>query len=69
MFQQARSLREAEGSTQAFAATWLRTFAGGRSHSVWVNRANDLQAAIPRHREISDYTARGICRQLGVAEP
>ncbi|HEX4416020.1 MAG TPA: type II toxin-antitoxin system HicA family toxin [Lacipirellulaceae bacterium] len=41
----------------------------GRSHSVWVNPANGLQATIPRHREVNAYTARGICRQLSVREP
>ena len=41
----------------------------GRSHSVWVNPANQQQASVPRHREINDYTARGVCRQLGIVEP
>ncbi len=41
----------------------------GRIHSVWVNPANKQQAAMPRHREINEHTARGICRQLGIAEP
>ena len=41
----------------------------GRSHSVWVNPANEQQVSVPRHREINDYTARGICRQRGITEP
>ena len=41
----------------------------GRGHSVWVNPANGMQSTVPRHREINDYTARGICRQLGIPEP
>ena len=41
----------------------------GRSHSVWVNPANQQQASLPRHREINEYTARAICRQLGIPEP
>jgi mRNA interferase HicA len=41
----------------------------GRRHSVWVNPANRRQASVPRHREINDYTARSICRQLGIPEP
>jgi len=40
----------------------------GRSHSVWMNPANEQQASIPRHREINSFTARAICRQLGVSE-
>ncbi len=41
----------------------------GRGHSVWVSPANNRQSTIPRHREVDDYTARAICRQLGVPEP
>ena len=41
----------------------------GRSHSVWHNLANNHQSTIPCHREVDDYTARAICRQLGVPEP
>jgi hypothetical protein len=41
----------------------------GSRHSVWTNSANGRQASIPRHREINDYTARSICRQLGIPEP
>ena len=41
----------------------------GRGHSVWVNPANKKQSAIPRHREVDDYTARAICRQLDVPPP
>jgi mRNA interferase HicA len=41
----------------------------GRGHSVWVNPANDQQSSVPRHREINDYTARAICRQLAIPEP
>lgn len=41
----------------------------GRSHSVWINVANENQSAVPRHREIKEYTARAICRQLGIPEP
>ncbi len=41
----------------------------GRGHSVWINPANGRQSAIPRHREIDGYTARAICRQLGISDP
>ena len=41
----------------------------GRSHSVWVNPTKQQQASVPRHREINDFTARSICRQLGITEP
>ncbi len=41
---------------------------GGR-HSVFVNRAAQKSTAIPRHREINDFLARKICRDLDVQEP
>ena len=41
----------------------------GRGHSVWCNPIGGQQSSVPRHREINDYTARGICRQLGIAAP
>ncbi|MBY0231016.1 MAG: type II toxin-antitoxin system HicA family toxin [Gemmataceae bacterium] len=41
----------------------------GGGHSIWVNQANGKRSSIPRHREVNDHTARGICRQLGVPEP
>jgi len=41
----------------------------GRGHSVWANPASGRQSAVPRHREIDDYTARAICRQLNIPEP
>lgn len=38
-------------------------------HSVYVNPANNRTSAVPRHREINDYLARKICRDLGIPEP
>ena len=38
-------------------------------HSVYVNRANNQVSAVPRHREINDFLAWKICRDLGVPEP
>jgi predicted RNA binding protein YcfA (HicA-like mRNA interferase family) len=38
-------------------------------HSVYVNPANNQTSAVPRHREINDYLARKICRDLGIPEP
>ncbi len=40
----------------------------GRAHSVWYNPTNRRQSSIPRHPDVDDYTARAICRQLGVPE-
>jgi predicted RNA binding protein YcfA (HicA-like mRNA interferase family) len=41
----------------------------GSSHTVYVNRAAQRSSAVPRHREINDFLARKICRDLQVLEP
>ena len=40
----------------------------GGSHSVYVNRPAMKTSIVPRHREINDYLARKICRDLQVPE-
>ncbi|MBA3484588.1 MAG: type II toxin-antitoxin system HicA family toxin [Pirellulales bacterium] len=41
----------------------------GGNHSVYVNPANNHVGTVPRHREINDFLARKICRDLGVPQP
>jgi hypothetical protein len=41
---------------------------GGR-HSVYVNRAAQKSSSVPRHREINDFLARKICKDLEVPMP
>ena len=41
----------------------------GGKHSVYYNPENNQTSAIPRHREINEFLARKICRDLGVPEP
>jgi len=41
----------------------------GGNHSVFVNRAARRTSVIPRHREVNDYLARKICRDLEIPEP
>lgn len=41
----------------------------GGSHTVYVNRAVQKSSVIPRHREINDFLARKICRDLQVPDP
>ena len=41
----------------------------GGNHSIYVNRAVGRSSAVPRHREINDFLARKICRDLLVPEP
>lgn len=40
----------------------------GAKHSVFVNRARNRTSTVPRHREINDFLARKICRDLEVPE-
>ncbi|MDD9865896.1 MAG: type II toxin-antitoxin system HicA family toxin [Verrucomicrobiales bacterium] len=39
---------------------------GGR-HAIWWNPENRKVTSIPRHREINDFTAKKICRDLEIA--
>ena len=41
----------------------------GGSHSVYVNRSAGKATTVPRHREINDFLARKICKDLEVAAP
>lgn len=41
----------------------------GGNHTVFVNRARGKSSTIPRHRDINDFLARKICRDLEVSEP
>jgi predicted RNA binding protein YcfA (HicA-like mRNA interferase family) len=41
----------------------------GGSHTVYVNRAAQSSSSVPRHREVNDFLARKICRDLQVPEP
>ncbi|MDX1946181.1 MAG: type II toxin-antitoxin system HicA family toxin [Pirellulaceae bacterium] len=41
----------------------------GARHTIYLNPANNRTSSIPRHREINDFLARKICRDLGVPEP
>lgn len=41
----------------------------GGSHSIYVNAANLQVSTVPRHREINDFLARKICRDLGIPPP
>ena len=41
----------------------------GSSHTVYMNRVAQKSSTVPRHREINDFLARKICRDLQVPEP
>jgi hypothetical protein len=36
---------------------------------VYVNRIARKTSTVPRHREINDYLARKICRDLEIVDP
>jgi len=41
----------------------------GARHSVFLNRVARKSSTVPRHREVNDFLARKICRDLEVPEP
>jgi len=41
----------------------------GGNHTMYVNRAARKTSAVPRHREINEFLARKICRDLEVPRP
>jgi predicted RNA binding protein YcfA (HicA-like mRNA interferase family) len=41
----------------------------GRHHTVYVNRVARKTSSIPRHREVNEFLARKICRDLQIPEP
>ena len=41
----------------------------GGKHSVYVNRAARKATTVPRHREINEFLARKICRDLQIPPP
>jgi len=38
----------------------------GGKHSFWINTVNGKRSPVPRHTEIKDTTANGICKQLDI---
>lgn len=43
-------------------------FREGAKHSVYYNPAEGKTTTIPRHREVNDFLAKKICRDLGIPE-
>lgn len=43
-------------------------FREGSRHSVFVNRATRKSTAVPRHREVNEWLAKKICRDLEIPE-
>jgi len=38
----------------------------GGKHSIWEDPTTRPRTSVPRHREIPEFTAMHICKQLGV---
>ncbi len=38
----------------------------GKKHTLYYNPATSKSATIPRHREINTFTAKAICKDLGI---
>jgi predicted RNA binding protein YcfA (HicA-like mRNA interferase family) len=41
----------------------------GARHTVYINGRNGKVSTVPRHREINQFLARRICRDLDIPEP
>lgn len=41
----------------------------GGNHTIYVNRAKKKVSSVPRHREILEFTAKKICKDLEVPQP
>jgi mRNA interferase HicA len=41
----------------------------GGNHTIYVNRKKKKVSAIPRHREIIEFLAKKICKDLEVSQP
>jgi predicted RNA binding protein YcfA (HicA-like mRNA interferase family) len=41
----------------------------GGNHTIYVNRMAKKVSAVPRHREIIEFIARKICKDLEVPKP
>lgn len=50
-------------------ALGCRLLREGGSHSVYLNPEKRRVSTVPRHREVNDYLARKICRDLEIGEP
>lgn len=44
-------------------------FREGANHSVYLNPATRKTSTVPRHREINDFLARKICKDLQIPPP
>ncbi|MGD0075275.1 MAG: type II toxin-antitoxin system HicA family toxin [Candidatus Binataceae bacterium] len=43
-------------------------FREGKNHTVYMNRGARKTSTVPRHREVNEFLARKICRDLEIPE-
>jgi mRNA interferase HicA len=41
----------------------------GARHTIYFNPLTNATSSVPRHRQINDFLARKICRDLGIPGP
>lgn len=41
----------------------------GGNHSIYYNPAKSKTSAVPRHKEINDFLAKKICKDLEIPKP
>jgi len=44
-------------------------FREGSNHTVYISPAKNVCSTVPRHREILDFTAKKICKDLEIPTP
>jgi mRNA interferase HicA len=49
--------------------TLVTLFREGGNHSIYLNRRARKSSSVPRHREINEFLARKICRDLEIPMP
>ncbi len=58
-------MKRTEIESRLRAAGWARVRRGGR-HDIW--RRGELELAVPRHREVNEYTAKAILKTAEAKE-
>lgn len=41
----------------------------GSKHDIWMNRSNNSETTVPRHKEIGNIICKTICKQLEIPIP
>ena len=63
------SMKNRVGPVRHLKEQGCELFREGGNHSIFWNPSIKRTSSVPRHREVHDFLARKICRDLGVPEP